>query len=298
MDRSIYEEVADRLRTADAAYFDEIKAQGDHERVRVARCFASSCNMAGDNGALWSSPIFIPVQVIAIAPLEPEFSLGAIESVLKRGLPGGMEVRLFPEPKSMSQVVEMNPVEALHYAQEAAMSALDGNMMYGYMEFQSDIDVQRIGGLYVHHILIAGNLHVHGEMKRTSELSQIDFETRTKIAAFLAEEIGVNAGMQKPVVLLGDVATYQTVHMIAAETRNYAAMLAVAKQGVPEIGYAFAGATEDRQYLEFAVKEPNGRILFTAEVPVERENCFHMQGRYIEERYGVKWRNMDMTRAN
>lgn len=298
MNRSIFEEVAARLRSADAAYFDEVSARGDQELLHVARCFASSCSLCGDNGSLWSSPIFIPFQVIAMEPLAPVFSLSAIETVLRCGLPEGMEVRMFPEPKSMSQVLDMSPVAALHYAQEAAMSALDGNMLYGHMAFQPKNDVQRIGDLYVHHIIIAGNLHVTGDRQRPSALRQIDFETRAKIAAFLAEEIGVNAGLQKPVVLIGDIATYQTVHTIAAETRNYAAMFAVAKQGVPEIGYTFAGATDDRQYLEYIVKDPFGRILFTAEVPIARESSFHMQGRYIEERYGMKWRNMDTSRAN
>lgn len=282
--------VYERLQKADADWFEMLKHNGDFAKLHIARCYASSCNLTGEGGRnLLAAPVFIPLHIVSESILDPSVSVGAIETVVRGLLPDGMGLAMFPETKSLNGVLGMNPVEAMNFTQEAAISTMDGNQMYGYLAFDGRDDIQRVGRLYVHHAVLVGCLYVRDIEKLGMELKQINYQTRAEIAGFVAEELGLSEGVKRPIVLLSDIATFQTVHLIAAESRNFAAMMAIAQQGLSHVKYSMGGVSTDKQYLQYELRDIAERVICEVDVPAEREQAFHKQREYIEVNYGVTW---------
>ncbi|WP_054287141.1 hypothetical protein [Gulbenkiania mobilis] len=292
-------QIRQRLEHADVSWFARMEEVGDYASLAVARNLASTCKLevGAGQGHVIAAPLFIPVTIMSNQPFEPEFDVSGLAGLVAGLHDEGVETALFPEVKSASQILAMNAVEAWSYTQEIATSSMDGNAMYGYLAFDPFGDVRKIGEVYLHTAVVTGWVRVVGEhTAQQTKLAQLDYAAKCSVSNLIASDIAVRTGQQPHCVMVGDVGAYAVIDQLLSEVNSYAVMQAVAFQGMKcEIEPALVD--EPSPWRFYRLKDHEGELITTVEVPAERQGAFARQVQYLASIYGVEMKTSLPSRS-
>ncbi len=282
--------IRQRLEHADATWFAQMEEAGEYATLAIARNLASTCKleMGAGQGYVIAAPLFIPVTIMSNQPFEPEFDVSGLAGLVAGLHDEGVETALFPEVKSASQILAMNTVAAWSYTQEIATSSMDGNTMYGYLAFDPFGDVRKVGDVYLHTAVVTGWVKVVGEFAaHQTKLAQLDYAAKCSVSNLIASDIAVRTGLKPHCVMVGDVGAYAVVDQLLSEVNSYAVIQAVAFQGIKcEIEPILVD--ESSPWRFYQLKDQDGELITTVEVPAERQGAFAMQVQYLASTYGVE----------